>query len=219
MKWLDYLKKIGIIVLFFFLSQLTMGLIIRLSPQDKLGQLSPLVYAGIYLVQVAVIALAFGYLYRQGEIRPKVPISLLTWIQYLGYGFIAILVNNLVWGTLLRLTEGGTTANQEFVNNLLDHIPMPLFFLITVVSAPLVEELICRLVIPQLFGKRRILGLLIGSIVFALLHGPTNVLSFMIYFGLGLIFSVVYYRSARLEVSIGLHALLNGVAFLVQSLV
>jgi len=57
------------------------------------------------------------------------------------------------------------------------------------------------------------LALIVGAIVFALLHTPTNLPSVIIYGGMSTVLTWTAYKTERLEMSILLHMILNGVAF------
>ena len=88
--------------------------------------------------------------------------------------------------------------------------------------APLGEEIICRAVIPRLIRLRGIgkkLVNLVGALVFAYLHTPSNLGSWIIYGGMSLILTWVAYRYKRVEYSILLHFTMNAFAFLITVLV
>ena len=58
---------------------------------------------------------------------------------------------------------------------------------------------------------------IIGAIVFALLHLPTNLPSLLIYGGMSTVLTWTVYKTQRLEMSILLHMIVNGVFFLFVS--
>ena len=57
-----------------------------------------------------------------------------------------------------------------------------------------------------------------GAIVFALLHMPTNLPSVIIYGGMSTVLTWTAYKTERLEMSILLHMILNGIAFCLLAL-
>ena len=63
------------------------------------------------------------------------------------------------------------------------------------------------------------LGFVVGTIVFALLHQPSNLPSLLIYGGMSIVLSWTAYKTQRLEMSILLHMIVNGVAFCLLALV
>ena len=50
-----------------------------------------------------------------------------------------------------------------------------------------------------------ILGIALSSISFGLVHGPTDIISFFMYALIGLVLSIAYFKTSRLEVSILIH--------------
>ena len=136
----------------------------------------------------------------------------LPWI-FLGY--TGILMTNFLGAWILELEGFTNTVNQEIINDSLAHRPASLMFLTIVCLAPLAEEIICRGLIPRLvFKGYERWGYLLGGLLFAVLHGPTNLGSWVIYGGMSAIVTYLAYRSKSLEVSIALHLLNNGIAFL-----
>ena len=133
--------------------------------------------------------------------------------------FLLLLANNFVGATVLRNIGETTTANQETIQGLSSVAPQLAMGLLLVVVAPLGEEIICRAVVPRLvFKGYEKIGYLVGAAVFAYLHGPSNLGSWIIYGGMSLILTWVAYRYKRVEYSILLHLTLNSFAFLVTIL-
>ena len=88
-------------------------------------------------------------------------------------------------------------------------------FMFIVIIAPLTEEIIFRGLIPQLFSKRfEGLGFGLGALLFGLLHGPSDIGSFVLYVGMGTILAFICYKLKHLEYSIWTHALNNSLGFL-----
>lgn len=134
--------------------------------------------------------------------------------------FLLLLANNIVGATVLRNIGETTTANQETIQGLSSVAPQLAMGLLIVVVAPLGEEIICRAVIPRLIFKGyEKIGYLVGAVVFAYLHSPGNLGSWVIYGGMSLILTWVAYRYKRVEYSIILHFTMNAFAFLITVLV
>ena len=134
--------------------------------------------------------------------------------------FLLLLANNIVGATVLRNIGETTTANQETIQGISSVAPQLAMGLLIVVVAPLGEEIICRAVIPRLIFKGyEKIGYLVGAVVFAYLHTPSNLGSWVIYGGMSLILTWVAYRYKRVEYSILLHFTLNAFAFLITVLV
>lgn len=80
--------------------------------------------------------------------------------------------------------------------------------LVTVLLAPIIEELLFRKLLidrTRQFGEG--LSILLSGLLFGLFHG--NLYQFFYAFGLGAIFAYIYIRTGRLRYSITLHMLIN----------
>ena len=134
--------------------------------------------------------------------------------------YLVIFTNNLFGSTLLRLMNESTTSNQSTINNLVQNSSLISSFFLLVLIAPICEEILCRGIIPKkIFRGKEKLGYLVGAVVFALLHMPTNLPSLLIYGGMSTVLSWTAYKTQRLEMSILLHMIVNGVAFCLLALV
>ena len=133
--------------------------------------------------------------------------------------YLVIFTNNLFGSTLLRLMNESTTSNQSTINNLVQNSSLISSFFLLVLIAPICEEILCRGIIPKkIFRGKEKLGYLVGAVVFALLHTPTNLPSLLIYGGMSTVLTWTAYRTERLEMSILLHMIVNGIAFCLLAL-
>ena len=138
--------------------------------------------------------------------------SCLPWF-FLSYGLI--FTNNILGALILDMQGLADTDNQALLNEMMNRIPGVIMFLEVVLLAPLAEELICRGIIPCLvFKGYEKWGYLLGGFLFALLHSPSNLGSWVIYGGMSAILTCLAYKSKSLEVPLTLHVLNNAVAFL-----
>ena len=133
--------------------------------------------------------------------------------------YLVILTSNLFGSALLRLMNESTTSNQTTINNLVQNSSLISSFFLLVLIAPICEEILCRGIIPKkIFRGKEKLGYLVGAVVFALLHTPTNLPSLLIYGGMSTVLTWTAYRTERLEMSILLHMIVNGIAFCLLAL-
>ena len=133
--------------------------------------------------------------------------------------YLVIFATNLLGSLLLRLTNEVTTSNQSILNGLVQNSSLISTFFLLVLIAPICEEILCRGIIPKkIFRGKEKLGFVIGAIVFALLHMPTNLPSVIIYGGMSTVLTWTAYKTERLEMSILLHMILNGIAFCLLAL-
>lgn len=136
-------------------------------------------------------------------------------------GLLGMLLISVLGTVLLRWLHGEvTTANQaslmeEFRRG--DMISLPIML---GVLAPIAEEIIFRGIIPlKIFKGYESWGYIIGGLLFALFHGPTNIMSFVIYGGSSVILTLLAYRTRRLEVSIAVHMINNGLPAILMLLI
>ncbi|WP_148887343.1 CPBP family intramembrane glutamic endopeptidase [Streptococcus sp. Marseille-P6264] len=125
-----------------------------------------------------------------------------------------------IFAALIMVLEGqfsGTTANQAALQSLFHNTPVILILVGTLLSAPILEEILFRGLIPKkLFPQHELIGLIVGSILFGFFHGPTNIGSFILYAGMGGVLALVVYQTKHLEMGILAHMLRNGIAILVM---
>ncbi|EOL47751.1 hypothetical protein I580_01305 [Enterococcus caccae ATCC BAA-1240] len=116
-----------------------------------------------------------------------------------------------IGGTLLLNTQGAeSTANDAAIQTIFTGESPLLIILLIGISAPIMEEIVFRGgIIGYWLAKFPIVAIAISSIVFGLIHGPTNLISFLIYGLMGLILSLACYKTQRLEISISIHFLNN----------
>ena len=133
--------------------------------------------------------------------------------------YLVIFATNLLGSLLLRLTNEVTTNNQSILNGIVQNSSLISTFFLLVLIAPICEEILCRGIIPKkIFRGKEKLGFVVGAIVFALLHMPTNLPSVIIYGGMSTVLTWTAYKTERLEMSILLHMILNGIAFCLLAL-
>lgn len=115
-------------------------------------------------------------------------------------------------GTIVMREEGITnTANQK----VLESIHMNPIILIThsVIIAPIVEEVVFRgLLMARVFKSNSIVGLIISSFLFGLVHIPNSIGAWIIYSGMGVVLATVYRTTKKLEYSIMAHMINNALA-------
>ena len=112
---------------------------------------------------------------------------------------------------LMEMRGIDTTANQDAIVQLLAGVPFWLALIITAPLPALAEEIIFRgYLYKKLFGGLSIGGLVLSSLIFGLMHGPTDWLSCFIYSSSGVILGYSYYKTGYLIYPIVIHLLQNG---------
>lgn len=208
-KGLRVLQIVGLIIL----SQLPLVLAMGLSAEgiDK----TVIMVISLCLFVIAIVS--FICLGRRWHLLTK---ELSDWLSVKNIlisllGLVAIILISFIGHFLLSLEGVDDTANQELIEAIFKKLPVVIMFLAIVIMAPLSEEIICRGLIPDLFGERyRLLGHAFGTLIFAYLHNPTDFSSWVIYGGMGAVLAVIRYKTKHIEYSILTHGLNNLLGFL-----
>ncbi|MGT2949018.1 CPBP family intramembrane glutamic endopeptidase [Streptococcus devriesei] len=169
----------------------------------------------IIAMQILIIVGFYVLARRKGLIDSGVK-HWLSWKTFavVSLGFIALFIVKLIGGIILTLEGKTTTNNQATIDQLFENSSLLIMFLFIVVIAPLTEEIIFRGLIPKLFSKRfEGFGFAVGALLFGLLHGPSDIGSFVLYVGMGIVLAIVCYRFKHLEYSIWIHGLNNALGF------
>lgn len=136
-------------------------------------------------------------------------------------GLLGMLLISVLGTVLLRWLHGeATTANQASLMEEFRRGDVILLSIMLGVLAPIAEEIIFRGIIPlKIFKGYEAWGYIIGGLIFTLFHGPTNIMSFVLYAGSSVILTWLAYRTRRLEVSIAVHMLNNGLPAIIMFLI
>ena len=217
--WQEILDR-GIWVLIFLIGLVLSQLPLILSALLSARQF-PLLQSGLLVALLSVAILTvFIFSARKTEIATfNLSFFKAKDLARLVLSYLVILTSNLFGSALLRMMNESTTSNQTTINNLVQNSSLISSFFLLVLIAPICEEILCRGIIPKkIFRGKEKLGYLVGAVVFALLHTPTNLPSLLIYGGMSTVLTWTAYKTERLEMSILLHMILNGIAFCLLAL-
>ena len=209
-------KWILILLAAFVLSQFPLGLSAWLTSRQF-----PLLQSGLLVGALSIVVLVVFII---GARKTKLATFNLSFFKAkdlarLVLSYLVIFATNLLGSALLRMMNETTTSNQSTLNGLVQNSSLISTFFLIVLVAPICEEILCRGIIPQkIFRGKEKLGFVVGAIVFALLHMPTNLPSVIIYGGMSTVLTWTAYKTERLEMSILLHMILNCIAFCLLAL-
>ena len=209
-------KWVLILLVAFVLSQFPIGLALFLANKQF-----PILQSGLLVGALSIVVLIVFII---GARKTQLATFNLSFFKAkdlarLVLSYLVILATNLLGSLLLRLTNEVTTNNQSILNGIVQNSSLITTFFILVLIAPVCEEILCRGIIPKkIFRGKEKLGFVVGAIVFALLHMPTNLPSVIIYGGMSTVLTWTAYKTERLEMSILLHMILNGIAFCLLAL-
>ena len=204
-------KWVLILLAAFVLSQVPIGLAAWLAVKQF-----PLLQPGLLVGTSAIVVLAIFII---GARKTKLASFNLSFFKAqdlarLVLSYLVIFATNLFGSSLLRMMNETTTSNQSAINGFVQNSSLISTFFLLVLIAPICEEILCRGIIPKkIFRGKEKIGFVVGAIVFALLHTPTNLPSVIIYGGMSTVLTWTAYKTERLEMSILLHMIVNGIAF------
>ena len=217
--WQEFLNRgkwVLILLVAFVLSQFPIGLALFLANKQF-----PILQSGLLVSALSIVVLIVFII---GARKTQLATFNLSFFKAkdlarLVLSYLVIFATNLLGSLLLRLTNEATTSNQSILNGLVQNSSLISTFFLLVLIAPICEEILCRGIIPKkIFRGKEKLGFVVGAIVFALLHMPTNLPSVIIYGGMSTVLTWTAYKTERLEMSILLHMILNGIAFCLLAL-
>lgn len=136
----------------------------------------------------------------------------LTWK---GLGLVALTLlftslSSILGHTIMDLQGIEDTTNQIGIDKMLQLIPFWLAFVRIACQAAITEEIIVRgYLFKMFFEKHKILGIVVSGLLFAFLHGPTDLGSWIIYASPGFILAYLYYKTDYLIYPIVVHFINN----------
>ena len=176
---------------------------IHLSIADKIMWTNSLVLSIIFTLVELAIFFYVGRKYDLFHIRKISLKDILKWL--LSY---ALLFLFYIFVHFFGPTQSDTTQAVKSLS-----LSLPVLFLDLCILAPVTEEMFMRGMLQGTVFKNTYIGLVATSVLFAYLHGPYTIPSFITYLGMGLAFGIRYKTSDNLWNSILLHFLNNLVAF------
>ena len=176
---------------------------IHLSIADKVMQTNSLVLSIIFTLVELAIFFYVGRKYDLFHIRKICLKDILKWL--LSYTLLFLFY---IFINFFGPTQSDTTQAVKSLS-----LSLPVLFLDLCILAPVTEEIFMRGMLQGTVFKNTYIGLVATSVLFAYLHGPYTIPSFITYLGMGVAFGIRYKTSDNLWNSILLHALNNLVAF------
>lgn len=220
----DILKGIGVIFLYLFLSAFMPYLITIFGIDfDNLSN----VLKQLYLIFCeCFIVILILYIYRKdfipnfkdfkSNIKKYIDKYFKYWFMMLG-----LMITSNIIVTLFTSTK--VANNQSDIVSLLGKYPV-YTIIVTIICAPIIEELIFRLSIKKIF-RNDILFIIMSGLLFGSLHVVGNFdklidLLFIIPYSIpGFIFAYVYTKSKNICVPMGLHFFHNSIMIILQLLI
>ena len=211
----DYRKRLiwlGIFLVAMCLSQVPIVTLMLLQKTQLESIWSSLI---VGLVSTAVVTLFLYGAHKSKLLNLKSKLFTINDAPRIALSYVAIVTGNLIGAIWLQLLKQTTTSNQEAINSIMSESSLISSIFVVAIVAPICEEVICRGIIPtKLFKGYEKIGYVFGWLLFTMAHIPTNPPSFLIYGWMSAVLTWTAYRTKRLEMSIFLHLVINGMSIL-----
>ncbi|MFC4651808.1 CPBP family intramembrane glutamic endopeptidase [Lactococcus nasutitermitis] len=155
------------------------------------------------------VALFISYfIARKPEIIPKISFKQFPIVKII-IGFFCILILSYLTGIVGQVTHSATTENQAALNQLETSIPF-VIFAFQVIFAGFFEELTYRVGIFEIvFAKHPKLAFITATVLFAFMHGPTDLYSWLTYGLMSLTLTIFYAKYRNFYLNMSIHILWN----------
>ena len=211
----DYRKRLlwlGIFLAAMCLSQVPIVTLMLLQ-KTQLGSIWSSLIVG--LVSTAIVTLFLYGAHKSKLLNLKSKLFSINDAPRIVLSYVAIIAGNIIGAIWLQLLKQTTTSNQEAINSIMSESSLISSIFVVAIVAPICEEVICRGIIPtKLFKGYEKIGYVFGWLLFTMAHIPTNPPSFLIYGWMSAVLTWTAYRTKRLEMSIFLHLVINGMSIL-----
>lgn len=136
--------------------------------------------------------------------------SLKAW-GMIGLTYLGIYIVTRI-GAMVMMMEGvSNSTNQATIENI--HMNPFVLITLTVIMAPIVEELVFRgILMGRVFNPDSIVGLIVSSLLFGLAHMPNSIGVWIVYAGMGFVLGIAYRKCQKLEYCIMAHMINNSIA-------
>lgn len=223
----EFLTKFGkgilVISIYFIMNELiVLPFILAGINYDTIPLLIKVIYATIY--EIAMIGIIILILKNEikNAFKDIKENHMKYFSKYIKYWFLALIImfaSNLV---ITFISKGGIAGNEETIRTMFSQAPIYIF-ISSVFFAPILEELVFRQGIRNIFSNN-IVFIVISGLVFGGLHVVGNVnawydiLYLIPYCTPGFIFAYILTKTDNIFVTMGLHFLHNGIIMSLQIL-
>ena len=168
----------------------------------------------VSLLILVMLLISAGALFlgkRMGLLEGFKTLSSLKAWGMIGLTYLGIYIVTRVGGMVMQMEGVSNSANQAAIENA--HMNPFLLITFTVIMAPIVEELVFRgLLMGRVFNPDSIVGLIVSSLLFGLVHMPNSTGVWIVYAGMGLALGIAYRKFQKLEYCIIAHIINNSIA-------
>lgn len=163
----------------------------------------------LYLTGILVFGLSDKFMPVEKVVTEKKHIKATDMIKIICMSYTVLMASSFLGSILTSVIEvikGGTILDP--VNELVVEMSTPVMFVLTVVLAPIFEEVFFRkFLVDRTLPYGEALSIVLSGFMFGLFHG--NLIQFPYAFAIGCFFAYLYIRTGRIGYPILLHAIVN----------
>ena len=168
----------------------------------------------VSLLILVTLLISAGALFlgkRMGLLEGFKPLSSLKAWGMIGLTYLGIYIATNVGMSVMRMEGISNTTNQAAIENA--HMNPFVLITFTAIMAPIVEELVFRgILMGRVFNPDSIVGLIVSSLLFGLVHMPNSIGVWIVYAGMGFVLGIAYRKFQKLEYCIMAHIINNTIA-------
>ncbi|TCD46579.1 CPBP family intramembrane metalloprotease [Streptococcus sp. X16XC17] len=210
---LKYIKGFGTLFLLFVLYYMSTGMVMSISQMTKLtNPVNAWIMCMTGFVLMGMIAYLYSILYKDKRLVVEQVSAKVLKFYWPIFIYIVLLVVQFLFPV-------GNSRNQHLLIELIQSYPLVAGIIVLIV-APIMEEWLFRgffakYLFPHIKGNGQLfLYMLVSGVLFSLVHGPTKLSHFLIYFTMGVSLAWLFMIKRDLRHSIALHAANNLLSFL-----
>ncbi len=180
-----------------------------LSSSDLETALLIVAQSATYIVGTTIIYFFLRLPDHEKNPIPKIKIRASEILKLFCMGYLLIFLGNLIsQGMISSVSQYSGEDIGNVLDEVLASIDVGAVFLVTVILAPIFEEIFCRkLLIDRIIKHGELAAIFTSGLVFGLFHG--NLQQFVYAFITGMFLAYVYIRSGSLLYCIILHGMIN----------
>lgn len=202
-KVFDFLKVFSI----FLLVDTFVGILVGIYSGISKTEFNMLNYKIIFTVLFSIIIYFYVKKTNPNLLDFNKKISLTTYLKVSIVVFITIIVLSYIIKTF-DINIHNQKILEEMLTNANFSLSKNIFKILIFTLVPFFEEIIFRGYTFPIFNNKYYASF-VSATFFSFAHVPKNFLSFIVYFSLGMLFSLVYLKTKSLKMSIYAHALNN----------
>lgn len=198
-----YHKSVWLVL--FILSNLPMLVSTIFASQHHFSTLDTIIFFIIFIFTI----ISSYLIARKAELIPKLSWKYFPPVRII-LGFVLLFLVSILTGIFAQIfNQSPTTTNQESLNELQKVIPIAVFATQTL-AASFLEELVYRVGIFELiFKNQKYFAFLTAMLLFAFMHGPTDIYSWLTYGLMSLVLTGLYAKYRNFYLNMSVHFLWN----------